>query len=198
MLRKLETYYILWTTFCDTGKYEQMEMDTDSLYSEPTEKELYDWIGNENMQECETLRSKDWLFCSLQTFCRNGFQPRAVLNTQNLMEESLDCPSKELDALKCCVCLAKHIFVTTPPATSVKLAGRNWKTNIWRQWRWPHGKISKRFWTKQKVPIVSFAQRALAWKSTNRQRKHSFIFIWNDLLRQMDTLLFHWNFKYYK
>ena len=65
------------------------------------------------MEECESLRSKDCNDLFTTDGCRNDFQPRAVLNTRNLMEESLNCSSKELNSLNCCASLAKHIFVTT-------------------------------------------------------------------------------------
>ena len=43
-LRMLELYYIFFENFCDTDKYEELEMDTDSLYLALSEKNLEDVI----------------------------------------------------------------------------------------------------------------------------------------------------------
>ena len=43
-LRMLELYYIFFKKFCDTDKYEELEMDTDSLYLALSEENLEDVI----------------------------------------------------------------------------------------------------------------------------------------------------------
>ena len=43
-LRMLELYYNFFTRFCDVHKFEELEMDTDSLYLALAEKELEDCI----------------------------------------------------------------------------------------------------------------------------------------------------------
>ena len=47
-LRSSLTNYF--TTFCDTDKYEEMKMDTDSLYSALAEKQFYACIRSEKRQ----------------------------------------------------------------------------------------------------------------------------------------------------
>ena len=42
--RMLELYYNFFKKFCDTDKYEELEMDTDSLYSALSEESLEDVI----------------------------------------------------------------------------------------------------------------------------------------------------------
>ena len=46
-LRTLELYYNFFTKFRDVNKFEELEMDTDSLYLALTEKELEDCIRPE-------------------------------------------------------------------------------------------------------------------------------------------------------
>ena len=57
--RMLELYYNFFKTFCDTEKYEELEMDTDSLYLALSEKILEDVIPPEKQAEWNQLRSKD-------------------------------------------------------------------------------------------------------------------------------------------
>ena len=45
--------------FCDVNKFEELEMDTDSLYLALSEKELYDCIREESKVESELLRTED-------------------------------------------------------------------------------------------------------------------------------------------
>ena len=50
-LRMLELYYNFIERFCDVNKFEELEMDTDSLYLALSEKELYDCIREESKTE---------------------------------------------------------------------------------------------------------------------------------------------------
>ena len=63
-LRRLELYYNFFTRFCDVNKFEELEMDTDSLYLALAEKELEDCIRPEMRTEWLKLRSND----SVDTF----------------------------------------------------------------------------------------------------------------------------------
>ena len=58
-LRMLELYYNLFKKFCDTKKYEELEMDTDSLYLALSEENLEDNIFPEKRNEWEAIRSRD-------------------------------------------------------------------------------------------------------------------------------------------
>ena len=55
-LRMLELYYNFFTRFCDVNKFEELEMDTDSLYNALAEKELEDCIRPEKRAEGQRLR----------------------------------------------------------------------------------------------------------------------------------------------
>ena len=70
-LRMLELYYNFFTRFCNVNKFEELEMDTDSLYLALAENELEDWITPEMRAEWQRLRSKN---------CVDNFTADAVAN----------------------------------------------------------------------------------------------------------------------
>ena len=70
-LRMLELYYNFFTKFCDVNKFEELEMDTYSLYLALSEKELKDCIRPEMRAEWQKLRSND---------CVDNFTADAVAN----------------------------------------------------------------------------------------------------------------------
>ena len=49
-LRILELYYNFFDNICDVNKFEEMEMDTDSLYLALAEENLYDYIQPEKKE----------------------------------------------------------------------------------------------------------------------------------------------------
>ena len=67
----LKLYYNFFTRFCDVNKFEELEMDTDSLYVALAEKELEDCIRPEMRAEWQRLRSND---------CVDSFTAEAVAN----------------------------------------------------------------------------------------------------------------------
>ena len=67
----LELYYNFFTRFCDVNKFEELEMDPDSLYLALAEKELEDCIRPEMRAEWQRLRSND---------CVDNFTADAVAN----------------------------------------------------------------------------------------------------------------------
>ena len=58
-LQTLELYYNFFTTFRDVNKFEDLEMDTDSLYPALAEKELEDCMRHKLRAEWQRLRSND-------------------------------------------------------------------------------------------------------------------------------------------
>ena len=58
-LRMLELYYNFLTRFCNLNKFEEIEMDTDSLYLALAEKKLKECIRPEMRAEWQRLRSND-------------------------------------------------------------------------------------------------------------------------------------------
>ena len=67
----LELYYKFFTRFCDVNKFEELEIDTDSLYLALFEKKLDDCIRPEMRAEWQKLRSND---------CVDKFTTDAVAN----------------------------------------------------------------------------------------------------------------------
>ena len=67
----LELYYNFFKKFCDTDKYEELEMDTDSLYLALSEEILEDVILPEKRAEWDQLRSRD---------CNDNFTANATDN----------------------------------------------------------------------------------------------------------------------
>ena len=55
----LELYYNFFIRFCDVNKFEELEMDTDSLNLALAEKKLEDCISSEMRAEWQRLRSND-------------------------------------------------------------------------------------------------------------------------------------------
>ena len=70
-LRMLELYYNFSERFCDVNKFEDLEIDTDSLYLVLSEKELYDCIREKSKAEWDLLRTED---------CKDGFTANATTN----------------------------------------------------------------------------------------------------------------------
>ena len=109
--RMLELYYNFFKTFCDTDKYEELEMDTNSLYLALTEETLEDVILSEKRAEWSQLPSKG---CT-DNFIANAtdiFSPElATMSTGNMIRENWVSSKKSLDVQKCCVPVAKHIVV---------------------------------------------------------------------------------------
>ena len=70
-LRMLETYYNFFERFFDVNKFEELEMDTDSLCLALSEKELYDCIRQESKFEWELMRTED---------CKDDFTADATTN----------------------------------------------------------------------------------------------------------------------
>ena len=70
-LRMLELYYNFFKEFCDTDKYEELEMDTDSLYLALSDEILEDVIPPKKRTEWDQLRSKE---------CTDNFTANATDN----------------------------------------------------------------------------------------------------------------------
>ena len=64
-MRMLELYYKFFDKFCDVNKFEEIEMDTDSLYLVLAEEDLVDCILPSKRAEWTEKRSKD---------CRDNFR----------------------------------------------------------------------------------------------------------------------------
>ena len=70
-LRMLELYYNFFDKFCDVNMYEELEMDTDSLYLALGAENLYDCIKPDKRLEWENMRRND---------CDDKFTADAISN----------------------------------------------------------------------------------------------------------------------
>ena len=118
-LRMLELFYNFFKKFCDTDKYEELEMDTDSFYLALSEQNLEDVILAKKRAEWDQLRSED---CTdnFTAYAKDNFFPR------NKIRENRDYLKKILEVQKCCVFLAKPIVATIERVASTdSVAGRS-------------------------------------------------------------------------
>ena len=100
-LRVSELQYNFFNKFCGLNKFEELEMDTDSLYVDLAEKVLEDCIRAELKTELERLRSKE---------CTDSFTAEAkgaVTTTKIMIRESLDSLNRKSHTQRCCVYAAK-------------------------------------------------------------------------------------------
>ena len=67
--RKLELYYNFFDKFCDVQKFEELEMDTDSLYLALAHENLYECIKPERRRIWNEMRSND---------CTDGFHAKSA------------------------------------------------------------------------------------------------------------------------
>ena len=113
-LRMLELHYYSFRETCVTDKNEEMEIVTVSLCLLLAEKKLYACIRSEKMQEWELLHRKDCIDSFTADSC-NNFLPETYCakDKKNFIRECLDRSWKNFDALKSCICVARHTAVTS-------------------------------------------------------------------------------------
>ena len=128
----MELYYNFFKKFCDTDKYEDLEMDTESLYLALSEEKLEDVIFLEKQAEWDKLPSKD---CT-ESFTANStgtFPPElAVMSTRNMIRESHVSSKKSLDVQECCVPVAKHFVVMINRLKGTSLAAKDPIKEHWK------------------------------------------------------------------
>ena len=129
----LELYYNFFKKFCDTDKYEELEMDTDSLYLALSEENWKMSFFPKNEMNGTSYVLKIALITLLR-MQPTIFSPElVVIPTRNMIRESRDSSKENLDVQKSCVSVAKHIVVMTSKLTSTSLAAKDsikghWKT----------------------------------------------------------------------
>ena len=116
-----------------TDKYEELEMDTDSLYLALSEENLEDVILPKERAEWDQLRSED---------CTDNFTANAAANLfpqkllecpqKNMMNERRVSSKKSLDVQKCCVSVAKHFFDMINRLIGTSLAAEDSKKEHWK------------------------------------------------------------------
>ena len=122
-LRMLELYYNFFDEFCDLNKFEELEMDTDSLYLALAEENLYDYIKPDKRTAWEKMRENDSRD-SFKADAKSNFFPRTCC-IKSMINWSRDFLMKNLDVQKCYVCVARHIAAITTSQISSNLAVRD-------------------------------------------------------------------------
>ena len=125
-LRMLELYYKFFKKFCDTNKYEELEMDTDSLYLALSAENLEDVIVHEKRAEWDQLLSEDFTLMTLLRMLPTIFsQELAVMSARNMIRESRVSSKKSLDVQNSCVSVEKHNVVMLSVLTITSLAAKD-------------------------------------------------------------------------
>ena len=121
-LRMLELFYNFFENFFDVIKFEDLEMDTDSLYLALAEENLYDCIQPEKRDIWEKMREND---CKhFQGRCKNlvSSLERFAVSIKSMISGTRDLSKRNLDAHKCYVYIAKLIAAMTTEQTNSNLA----------------------------------------------------------------------------
>ena len=117
--------YNFFKNFCDTDKYEKLEIDTDSPYLALSQKILEAIIFPKKRAEWNQLRSRN---CT-DNFTANGTDifssELAVISTRNMIRESRDSSRKKTCVRNCCACVAKPIVATIERVTSTNSVARD-------------------------------------------------------------------------
>ena len=121
-LRMLELYYNFFTRFCDVNKFEELEMDTDSLYLTLAEKELEDCIRPEMRAEWQSLRSNDCVDSFTADAVANFFPKTCCVKQNSMIRESLAYLKKISDVRRCYVYAVRHTAAMTSPLINLNLA----------------------------------------------------------------------------
>ena len=119
-LRMLELYYKFFPKFCDVKKFEELEMDRDSLYLALAQENLYDCIKPDKRAAWEKMRENE---CrdSFKTDAKSNFFPRTCCSN-SMISGSRDFLKENSDVQKCYVCVARHIAAMTTSPISSNLA----------------------------------------------------------------------------
>ena len=118
--------------YCDTEKYEELEMDTDSLYLALSEENLEDIILPQKRNQWEAIRSRD---CT-DSFTANAtgnFFPRTCCTAHKKHDKREPGLFKKNSGVpKCCACVAKPIVATIEKVTNTNSVARASKKELWK------------------------------------------------------------------
>ena len=154
----LEIYYSFFRKVCGNEKYEELEMDTDSLYlslSKRTCKILFSKGEEMNGKQyvCEIVQ-----IASLRMQRATSSQEHVVLLTRIMIRESRDCLKENSGVPKCCVCEAKSIVAAIERVTSTNSVARD---SIIKLWKAVEMKVSKsvrggsqRYFNQQRISDI--------------------------------------------
>ena len=178
-LRMLKRYHSF-KKFSDTDKYEEPEMDTDSLHLDLSENNLGDVILPEKRAEWDQLRSKVALIFLLR-MQPTIFSPELdVMPTRNMIRESRDFLKKSLDVQKCCACVATPPVATIERVTCTNIAAGDSIKELWKTVEMDPCQSIAKCYRKQSTllqPIEDFERFSIVLLRMNKQRKGYLTFI---------------------
>ena len=118
-LRMLELYYNFFDELCDVNKFEELEMDSDSLHLALAEENLYDCIEPEKRAAWEKMTAET---LSRRMQNRISSLERVAVRIKSMVSGSRDFLKKNSYVQKCYVCVARHIAAMTTSPISSNLA----------------------------------------------------------------------------
>ena len=124
-LRMLEIYYNFFDKFCDVNKFEELEMDTDSLYLALAEEILHEFYTK------KVTCGKKWGKMTAETLSKQmqnliSSLERVAVSIKRMICESRGFSKKNLGAQKCYVCVAKLIVAMITSQKSSNRAVKIW------------------------------------------------------------------------
>ena len=103
-LRMLELYFNFFDKYCNVTKFEDLEMDTDSLYLALSERELYAYVRPALKQEWDSLRCGDSTVDFIANSTTIFFLELDALSIRNAINENLVSLKKNSSAQELFLC----------------------------------------------------------------------------------------------
>ena len=131
-LRMLEFYNKFLKKFCDTEKYEELEIDPDSLCLALSEENLKIIFSQRKETNGKQYVRKIVQIASLRLQRATSPQQHVVLLTRSMIRESRDCLKNNLGVPNCCACVAKPIVATIERVTSTNSVAGDSIRELWK------------------------------------------------------------------
>ena len=192
----LQLYYKFFYEFCENDKYEEMEMDTDSLYLALAETNLYNCIKEDKKEVWEFLRSEDCNDDFAADSCCNFF-PRTCCEKHKKHDKRE--PGLFKEEFRCtemlCLC-SKTYCCYDAKSNKYKFSSKGLNKRTFEDsGDGPMAKYQKVLTEKEKkkmlpVPTEASARKTTALLHTSRQRRVCLISTPRELLNKMVFILY--------
>ena len=118
----LELYYNFFNKYCNENMFEELEMDTDSLYLALGAENLYDCIKPEKREEWLKIREKD---CddNFVADALSNFFPRTCCG-KHIKHDNQAYSKKNSDVLKCIACVVRPTVATARTLIKLNLVAK--------------------------------------------------------------------------
>ena len=147
-LRMLELYYNFFTRFCDVNKFQELEVDADSLYLALAEKELEDCIRPEMRAEWQRLPSNDCVDFTADAVANILPRTCCVKHKQH-DKRSLVFLKKSSDVRRWYVYVVRYTAAMTSTLINQKVALKVTTNAYWNRAATDHQKSIGESWTKR-------------------------------------------------